>query len=135
MDVAHTITHLCAHRGVLEAEIARADADVSSLEDLARRYDIERAAHIATALADIRRLRKEKKAQLADIDQQLELFRLHNAAATKLLGRLQQQQRVQLPTGAFPGTINAICDSSILAETVPPANDTHVSVVSPPRYR
>ena len=149
MDIAHSIALLNAHQGVLEAEISRIDSDVSSLKEVAARYppDSELASSAKAARLGLLRLRATKEKLLAEVRQQVELFRLHLPAAAQLLRRLGATQDVALPASAFPpptANVTGVVVSRILAPpTTAPLpsgpsglyGPSSVTVVTPERRR
>jgi hypothetical protein len=127
MDIAHSVALLNAHAGVLEAEIVRIEADIEALHNVAERYAGSSgfAASTRNAEAGLSRLRDNKRQQLGEVKQQLDLFRLHLPAAQQLLKRLRHTQRVELPSSTFPppsSSVNAVVESQILAAVNLPAH-------------
>jgi hypothetical protein len=122
MDIAHSVALLNAHAGVLDAEIARIDADVAAVQNVNERYSGSSSLLHSTRAAEqgLGRLRAMKRQQLGEVRQQLELFRLHLPGAKQLLAQLAATQKVELPSSSFPpptSTVNAVVNSQILSPT------------------
>lgn len=114
MEVAQTIIQLTAHKGVLEAEVARIASDMDFLASASSRYT---GACQPTAFLDpisnLRLLRKKKERAITEIRQQLELFQLHHASGAALLTKLSKQQNCSIPVISAP--VNVTVASDILS--------------------
>lgn len=118
MEIAQTIIQLSAHKGVLEAEIARIDADIGFLSGAASRYQAvlptdNTGRVFSEPVQKLSALRRRKERLAKDIRQQLELFQLHHASGAALLQRLARVQNSGAPIVNAP--VNVTVSSDILA--------------------
>jgi len=116
MEIADTVLQLAAHKGVLEAEIARLQTDIDALKQLSHRYGGPKVAKAAEPLKDLSLLRAKKEAQLAEVEQQMELFRLHHASGRQLLVKLAAEGQTAMVPSLVGPSLNAMTNSPILAD-------------------
>ena len=117
MEIAETVLQLAAHKGVLEAEIARLETDIDFMKQLGHRYGGPKAAKTSEPTKDLAQLKQTKEKQLAAVEQQMELFRLHHASGKQLLSQLAGPGQTAIIPPLVGPSLNAMTNSPILADS------------------